>query len=225
MSTEGIISSKRQFFLFPLEGVVFFPHTTKPLNVFEPRYVKMINDALLTDTPVVLAKADAVDESGEGRREPWRFPGSRETGVLGHVNRVAGAGRVRLLERRPDETMLILLEGDGKVLLDRVVPREEPYYTVMGSWLEDSAQLEEENIFLLNRAIKELGRWLSIHVPDPMQRDAFLSLLISPEEKINTLCALMIADADLQQEFLEIDDINERLQAVCFYLFETVPTA
>jgi Lon protease-like protein len=29
--------------VFPLEGVVMFPNTYLPLNIFEPRYLKMID--------------------------------------------------------------------------------------------------------------------------------------------------------------------------------------
>ena len=30
--------------IFPLNGVIFFPKTNLPLNIFEPRYLKLIND-------------------------------------------------------------------------------------------------------------------------------------------------------------------------------------
>ena len=32
--------------IFPLEGVVMFPDTYLPLNIFEPRYLKMIDKAI-----------------------------------------------------------------------------------------------------------------------------------------------------------------------------------
>jgi len=32
--------------IFPLEGVVIFPNTYLPLNIFEPRYLKMIEYAI-----------------------------------------------------------------------------------------------------------------------------------------------------------------------------------
>ena len=30
--------------IFPLSGVIFFPKTNLPLNVFEPRYLSLVND-------------------------------------------------------------------------------------------------------------------------------------------------------------------------------------
>ena len=32
--------------IFPLSNFIIFPHTTVPLNIFEPRYIEMINDSL-----------------------------------------------------------------------------------------------------------------------------------------------------------------------------------
>ena len=35
--------------IFPLSNFIFFPQTTVPLNVFEPRYVQMVDDAMKGD--------------------------------------------------------------------------------------------------------------------------------------------------------------------------------
>tara|TARA_B110000971_G_scaffold199386_1_gene216649 strand:+ start:434 stop:1072 length:639 start_codon:yes stop_codon:yes gene_type:complete len=35
--------------VFPLSNFIIFPNTTVPLNIFEPRYVKMINDSMKTN--------------------------------------------------------------------------------------------------------------------------------------------------------------------------------
>ena len=35
--------------IFPLSNFIIFPNTTVPLNIFEPRYLKMINDSMKTN--------------------------------------------------------------------------------------------------------------------------------------------------------------------------------
>ena len=35
--------------IFPLANAVFFPNTVLPLNIFEPRYKKMVEDALASN--------------------------------------------------------------------------------------------------------------------------------------------------------------------------------
>ena len=40
--------------VFPLSNFIIFPNTTVPLNIFEPRYVEMINDSMKTNKMVGL---------------------------------------------------------------------------------------------------------------------------------------------------------------------------
>ena len=35
--------------VFPLSNFIIFPKTTVPLNIFETRYIEMINDSMKTD--------------------------------------------------------------------------------------------------------------------------------------------------------------------------------
>ena len=40
--------------VFPLSNFIIFPNTTVPLNIFEPRYVEMINDSIKTNKMIGL---------------------------------------------------------------------------------------------------------------------------------------------------------------------------
>ena len=40
--------------IFPLSNFILFPHTTVPLNIFEPRYIEMINDSMETNKMIGL---------------------------------------------------------------------------------------------------------------------------------------------------------------------------
>jgi Lon protease-like protein len=40
--------------VFPLSNFIIFPNTTVPLNIFEPRYVQMINDSMITNKMIGL---------------------------------------------------------------------------------------------------------------------------------------------------------------------------
>ncbi|WP_246112738.1 LON peptidase substrate-binding domain-containing protein [Allorhodopirellula solitaria] len=41
--------------LFPLPGLVMFPHAMQPLHIFEPRYVEMLRESLASDRLITLA--------------------------------------------------------------------------------------------------------------------------------------------------------------------------
>jgi uncharacterized protein len=187
-------------FVFPLPKVVLFPSTSQPLNIFEPRYVEMINDAVERNIEVALVQIEPSGGETAGQ------------GVLGHIRSVAGCGPVQLLERRPDGTMLILLKGARKVRLDSAVTTDKPYIIAEETTLEEGAELEAGNKFYLHRLMKELSSWLERNIALPKRRDEFISNMVTDEERVNTCCSLLIEDPDWQQQLLEIDDLNTRLK-------------
>ena len=44
--------------IFPLRGVIFFPETNLPLNIFENRYLKMVNYSLARDRLIGMIQSD-----------------------------------------------------------------------------------------------------------------------------------------------------------------------
>ena len=40
------INLPKKLAVFPLSNFIIFPETTVPLNIFEPRYIEMINDSM-----------------------------------------------------------------------------------------------------------------------------------------------------------------------------------
>ena len=44
-----IIELPKQIPVFPLSNFIIFPKTTVPLNIFEPRYIDMVNDCMKTN--------------------------------------------------------------------------------------------------------------------------------------------------------------------------------
>ena len=91
--------------LFPLPGVVLFPHAVLPLHVFEPRYRQMTRDALDSDKRIALVQVrpDA-DWSGSG--EPA-------------IEAVACLGTILNHERLPDGRFNFLLLGKRRVRIVR----------------------------------------------------------------------------------------------------------
>lgn len=165
----------------------------------------MITKALEAEIPVALVGAEPAGTS------------SRHEGILAHLQSVAGCGRVRLLERRADDTMLIALEGIGKVRLrDRIVS-ETPYIVASVDWIPEPAEVSQANILLLHRVDLELKRWLESHVNDENTRRQFAAELESPQERINYFCSLAVSDADEQQRLLEMNTLDERLEHLALF--------
>ncbi len=197
-----------ELFVFPLPRMVFYPGTTKPLNIFEGRYIQMVKNAIASQTPIALAFAES-EHLSEGTN-------------LG-VRRIAGVGRPIILDIRPDESMLIIIEAMGKAWLGKRLHSWQSYMTCEAEWIEEQNDLACENVFILNRLSKEFVRWLEANVGDREQLTAFLSQLKAPYEKINYICSLMIHDPEMQQRLLETDDINDRLRVIGLLLDRVHP--
>ena len=89
--------------VLPLNGALLLPHTSRPLNVFEPRYVAMIDDALGSERLVVLVQPKNAKEESPKGNVPLH-----ETGCL---------GRIVHFEETSDDRYLIVLEGVCRVRL------------------------------------------------------------------------------------------------------------
>src|SRR3954466_10986472 len=82
--------------IFPLPGALLLPRGQMPLNIFEPRYLAMVDEALRTDRVIGMIQPDA--EAGETPLAPKLF-------------RVGCAGRVTQFAETGDGRYLISLTG------------------------------------------------------------------------------------------------------------------
>ena len=85
--------------IFPLEGVVMFPDTYLPLNIFEPRYLKMINRAISSENRLI------------GMIQPIK---DNSAGSEVNFYRVGCAGKIIKFEETADNRYLITLKGQSR---------------------------------------------------------------------------------------------------------------
>ena len=62
--------------IFPLSNFIIFPKTAVPLNIFEPRYVEMINDSMNTNKLIGMIQPKSFDDN---------VPELYEVGCLGKI--------------------------------------------------------------------------------------------------------------------------------------------
>lgn len=173
-------------------NINLFPYTTKPLNVFEPRYVEMIHKSVQNSTPIALCFVP------EGSSE---------------IRPVAGFGIPQIIEHRPDKSLFVFLAGKGKVLLDLQTLSIDNSLSVMsGSVISENLDLDEGLRSKYVSLSEVLVRWVSRHVTDKLQREVFFRNLSGPREVVGAFAAYLIYDYDLQYEVMEITSLNEQIQ-------------
>ncbi len=80
--------------VFPLAGALLLPRAELPLNIFEPRYLAMIDDVLAGDRMVGMIQPD------EAKPEDERGPALFKVGCLGRIHPVRRERR-RALSHHP----------------------------------------------------------------------------------------------------------------------------
>ncbi len=179
-------------FVFPLTQSNLFPMTTKPLNIFETKYLKMIEDSIASQTPIALAY---VPENGDTFRS------------------VAGYGIPQIIEHRPNNSLLVFLQGQGKVRLGQQIQDKNSQYIICDCEkifedlnLDDALKSKYMNLSQL------LVQWVQKHISEPTQREIFIRHLTGPQEIIGSFAAYLIRDYDLQYEMMEIFSLNEQIK-------------
>ncbi|RKR00394.1 LON peptidase substrate-binding domain-containing protein [Maricaulis maris] len=96
--------------LFPLGGAILLPGEILPLNVFEPRYLNMLDDVRRGGGHIGIIQT-----------RPGSDPGHPELAVIG------GVGRLKQCQETEDGRYLITLVGVSRFRLEREIATKTPY--------------------------------------------------------------------------------------------------
>ena len=121
--------------IFPLAGATLLPRTQLPLNIFEPRYINMILDAL-----------------GAGRLIGMVQPAAAAAPVEPVPTYAIGcAGRIVAFNETGDGRLLISLQGVCRFRLGEELPLHRGYRRVRPIWTPFAADLAAPGGFVLDR--------------------------------------------------------------------------
>jgi len=76
--------------VFPLSNFIIFPKTTVPLNIFEPRYIDMVNDSMKTNKMIGMIQP-------KSNNDQKNKPDLHEVGCLGKITSFAETNDGRFL--------------------------------------------------------------------------------------------------------------------------------
>jgi ATP-dependent Lon protease len=190
-----------KLFLFPLGHVLLYPGTSKPLQIFEPRYLQMVKDSLTERTPIGIGFVD-------DPASPLKY----QTGEkIGFVRETVGFGIPQIIETRNDGTLLILLPGQGKAKLGQLLDDSRPYLVVEAEPIHEDLSLSPEFSVSYLTLQKLLLNWLQNNIEDSTAREQFRQHLKTPEQVVGCVAAYLVGDPDLQQMVLEADRLEEKV--------------
>jgi uncharacterized protein len=104
--------------IFPLTGVVLLPRGKLPLNIFEPRYLALVEDALSSNRLIGMVQPS---DSGRTARDPAIFP-------------LGCAGRISQFAETDDGRVLITLTGVCRFAITQELEPRRGYRRVVPNW-------------------------------------------------------------------------------------------
>ncbi len=95
--------------VFPLSNFIIFPNTSVPLNIFEPRYIEMIDNSMKTDRIIGMIQ-----------------PKKQKKGIPQLYN-VGCAGKITSFNETEDGRYLIVINGISRFKILKEINNNKPY--------------------------------------------------------------------------------------------------
>ena len=194
-------SFPNQIPIFPLSGVIYFPKTNLPLNIFEQRYLDLVNDSIRTDKLIGMIQNKRKDE------------GLYKVGCLGKISDFQKSDDGRILINLSGITRFeILEEKENSKLYREFKVNYEKFSLDLEPALEEintKSIVEKAEIFFNRSGF--LLNWREFKKLDEMQ-------------KINTLSMIAPVTNEEKQKLLEAVSLKDKAKTleniITFYLHE-----
>jgi Lon protease-like protein len=183
--------------LFPLEGAVLYPRGVLALNIFEPRYLNMIDDAL-----------------GEQRLIGMIQPAvGHEQETVPDLAEVGTVGRITTFSETDDGRYLVTLTGVARFQFEREIKAATPYRQALVSFDAFAADFAPAADLSIDRGelMKSLKTYAALH---GFQVDWDSVEQAPTETVINVAAQICPFDAIAKQALLEAETLDDRCRAL-----------
>lgn len=189
--------------LFPLRGAILLPRASLTLNVFEPRYLNLVNFALAEGR--VIGVIQPSPETGEEESPAGKSFPLRDVGC---------AGRITAFSELENERLLITLTGIARFRFWQEIPSDydfrlcQPDFTGFASDFEKGCGEDEVD---RPQLIATLRSYLDAN---NLKADWDRINGASNERLVNTLSILSPYGPEEKQALLEAPDLRQRAEAL-----------
>ena len=179
--------------IFPLPGVLLLPGGHLPLNIFEPRYLQMADDALATSRLIgMIQPTNPADRA----HQPEVYP----TGC---------AGRLVSFKETDDGRYLITLRGVCRFAVRKEMSQKLQFREVVPDWSNFAGDLDEPDDSGIDRdrLLKLLKPFFDLH---GIKGDWDTLRDVSPGTLVTSLAMMCPLEPRDKQALLEIETLQQR---------------
>ena len=179
--------------VFPLSNFIIFPKTNVPLNIFEPRYIEMVDDAMKEDKIIGLIQP------------------KNSTQSIPELYNVGCAGKITSFNETEDGRYLIVLSGISRFKIVEELKNQKLYRKYKVNFDDFSSDLDERKEEIKFSDLKLLFNNLkSLFVKEGYNINWKELEKQSLNQTINTLAMASPFSLEEKQILLETIDINNR---------------
>lgn len=131
--------------IFPLTGSLLLPGNLLPLNIFEPRYRNMVEDALKSGQHIGMIQPLVP------RQDNWVAEAESAAASHPELYPIGCVGKIERSEKQPDGRYVIVLRGISRFRIARELPMWRGYRQVEADYTDFPGD-EQEPASLLNPA-------------------------------------------------------------------------
>jgi len=188
--------------IFPLSGVIFFPKTNLPLNIFEPRYLTLINDCIKSN------KYMGMIQSKERSSD---------------VYSVGCLGKITEHKKTKDGRMLVNLTGINRFEVSSEINNDKIYREFEVSYKKFSEDQWPDKKIIIRSKIKEIYEKTKVFFK---KNGLLLNWAeferLDEDQKINTLAMIAPISNEEKQMILETIHVDSKTKILSeiieFYL-------
>lgn len=190
--------------IFPLSGALLLPWGRLPLNIFEPRYLNMILDALGAGRIIGMVQPDYDRGGKEGAGKDSADP---------PVYSIGCAGRIASFEETDDGRLLILLKGLCRFSIAHELEGRKGYRRVKASYDGFKTDLDVPANFEVAREVlfSRLRPYLEAHA---MKLGIDVLKGLSDSTLVTSLCMVCPFDPREKQALLEAKTLKARYETL-----------
>ena len=176
--------------VFPLRSAIFFPETNLPLNIFEPRYLKMVDKAIKHDGYLGMIQSKEID---------------------GEVFNIGCLGKINENKKTEDGRILIILNGICRFKIIDEINNDNLYRECKVDYDDFSIDLDEKSEEIkfsdLNLIFQDLKGLFKKQGYEINWKEVEKQSL---DQTINTLSMASPFSLEEKQVLLESKDLNNR---------------
>lgn len=179
--------------VFPLAGALLLPRAELPLNIFEPRYLSMFNDAMTGHRVIGMIQ-----------------PAYDDTSDVPALTRVGCLGRITSFEETPDERLQVSLTGICRFETQSELAVTTPYRQLEVTYHNFAGDLvADERLRSVDRAalVKAFRQYLEANSMTANWEEV---ANVPTESLVNTLSQLAPYPAVEKQALLEAPNLSAR---------------